>query len=192
MPQSTLPADSTFLQILQERRDQLQLVIDQTCRFRHTVRAVGSRPISMEPDDIDRLRYPARRLNCTIMNGIGAALQNIFVAEKTRANEPTPAALHVASCALLSTHDLPRVQGSTSDEFLWSRLEPTAYWEKSTWLIPIHRPGQEHWVFVAADVRNLRLYFFDSLGAREHWNSDLHVRPDFPSDRRQSFTSIRT
>ncbi|KAJ7770401.1 hypothetical protein B0H14DRAFT_2632553 [Mycena olivaceomarginata] len=102
--------------------------------------------------DLDRLRSPASRLNGEILNGAAAALLNLF---------DGPTSLHnsgASRCALLNTYDLHRTRG---------------YWEKPVWIIPVHRPKEEHWVLVVAAVQENRLFFFDSLGLRSGWRQDM-------------------
>lgn len=41
--------------------------------------------------------------------------------------------------------------------------------------MPIHRPKEDHWVFVAVAVREQELYFFDSFAQRQGWRQDLRV-----------------
>ncbi|KAJ7344059.1 hypothetical protein DFH08DRAFT_701927, partial [Mycena albidolilacea] len=53
------------------------------------------------------------------------------------------------------------------------------YWEKPVWVIPVHRPKEEHWVLVIVAVQENRLFFFDSLGNRTGWHQDIQVAPSF-------------
>ncbi|KAJ7218245.1 hypothetical protein B0H12DRAFT_958748, partial [Mycena haematopus] len=76
-------------------------------------------------------------------------------------------------CAVLSTYDLPCVRYKGSDPDLWRHVSPTEYWEKPLWLIPIHRPREEHWVLVVVVVPTQELYFFDSMASRGGWRQDL-------------------
>jgi hypothetical protein len=78
-------------------------------------------------------------------------------------------------CALLSTYNLPRVHFKASDAIMWQFVAPTEYWMKSLWLLPIHRPAQQHWVCAVVDVQHQSIYFFDSFAERSGWHRDLRV-----------------
>ncbi|KAJ7251184.1 hypothetical protein B0H12DRAFT_1018887, partial [Mycena haematopus] len=79
----------------------------------------------------------------------------------------------VKRCVVLSTHDLPRVRYKASDSVLWRFLGPTQYWTKSIWLLPIHRPAEQHWVCAVIDISSTSIYFYDSLASRSGWRRDL-------------------
>ncbi|KAG1892711.1 hypothetical protein F4604DRAFT_1565355 [Suillus subluteus] len=68
------------------------------------------------------------------------------------------------SCAILSTHDLPRIRYNASDEILWRNTSWTLFWEKDVWILPIHRPSPVgHWVFCMIYIQTKQLHLFDSL-----------------------------
>jgi hypothetical protein len=124
--------------------------------------------------DLDRLRAPAGRLNGEILNGTAAALLNLFDNPTSRLYTPS-----ATGCALLNTYDLHRTRFNAPDTVLWEHLSHTRYWEKPVWVIPVHRPKEEHWVLVIAAVQENRLFFFDSLGHRTGWRQDIQVAPSF-------------
>ncbi|KAJ7696295.1 hypothetical protein B0H17DRAFT_1131077 [Mycena rosella] len=69
---------------------------------------------------------------------------------------------------------IARVQSRASDEELWRHLHHTWFWEKSLWLIPIHRAWEEHWVLAVVDVGHQQILFFDSLGVQgRSWRWDI-------------------
>ncbi|KAJ7083045.1 hypothetical protein C8R43DRAFT_850632, partial [Mycena crocata] len=76
-------------------------------------------------------------------------------------------------CTIFSTYDLPQVRYNDSDSALWQNTRHIEFWAKPIWLIPIHRPTQQHWVLIIASIPEQRLFFFDSLGARSSWRRDL-------------------
>ncbi|KAJ7309971.1 hypothetical protein DFH08DRAFT_719066 [Mycena albidolilacea] len=143
------------------------LVVSLT-RDPRIVVALDDRPNhTLEALDVDRIRSPTGRLNNWALNGLAASLLSIY-------GHPTsPFAAMANRCAVLSTFDLHRVHFRASDTSLWRHLSPTKYWEKRLWLLPIHRPDDEHWVFVAVAVHQQQLFFFDSLAQRQGWRKDL-------------------
>ncbi|KAJ7199119.1 hypothetical protein GGX14DRAFT_373277 [Mycena pura] len=120
-------------------------------------------------DDLDRLRNP-RWLNNFCINGVAGALLGLL-------GHPTAVTADVANrCAVLNSFDLHRVRYKASDAVLWHHLAPTRYWDKSVWLIPIHRRSPQHWVLVVVFVKEQQLFFFDSFSQKEGWHADLRVR----------------
>jgi hypothetical protein len=130
----------------------------------------GRQNISMETSDIDRLKSRTGRLTGFGVNGLAAALLNMF------GDPESPDAVHANLCAVLSTYDLVRVRYKASDDELWRHLHCTKYWDKQIWLIPIHRVEEEHWVLAAVDIDQQQILFFDSLGVRSRgWRRDIRV-----------------
>ncbi|KAF7326957.1 hypothetical protein MVEN_02589900 [Mycena venus] len=124
-------------------------------RFSHfVIRGGNLHNLEVEPCDLDRILAPIGRLN-------GEAI-----------NTP-PYAAAATQCALLSTYDLTRVHYKASDAELWRFLGPTEYWTKALWLIPIHRPVEQHWVCAVVDVHRQSIYFFDSFAACSGWRPNL-------------------
>ncbi|KAJ7202987.1 hypothetical protein B0H12DRAFT_1035731 [Mycena haematopus] len=123
--------------------------------------------LEIQPTDLDRFDRPTGRLNGEGINGVLAALMVFF------SGQYSPYAAAARRCAILSTYDLPRVRYKSSDTDLWRFLGPTQYWTKSLWLIPIHRPAEQHWVCAVVDVPSTTLYFYDSLASRSGWRGNL-------------------
>ncbi|KAF7363061.1 hypothetical protein MVEN_00658300 [Mycena venus] len=94
----------------------------------------------------------AGRLNGSGINAVAASLHTIFSGP---------------------THDLPRARYKGADDMLQQFIAPKWYWAKPLWLLPIHRPVQQHWVFAAVDVTGQHIFFFDSLASRSGWRQDL-------------------
>ncbi|KAG2737098.1 hypothetical protein P692DRAFT_201687269, partial [Suillus brevipes Sb2] len=79
-------------------------------------------------------------------------------------------------CAILSTHDLPRIRYNVSDDILWWNMSWMSYWEKDLWLLPIHQPSPVgHWVFCAVYTLTKELHLFDSLTDRQPWKNEVKV-----------------
>ncbi|KAJ7839203.1 hypothetical protein B0H14DRAFT_3458801 [Mycena olivaceomarginata] len=160
-----LSIDTTFIDDL--RTYNQSLTVSQMAVPRVVVGINGRSTVEVLIPDLDRLRSPAGRLNGEILNGAAAALLNLF---------DGPTSLHnsgASRCALLNTYDLHRVRFNAPDPVLWRFLSDTRYWEKPVWIIPVHRPKEEHWVLVVAAVQENRLFFFDSLGLRSGWHQDM-------------------
>ncbi|KAJ7339964.1 hypothetical protein DFH08DRAFT_704657 [Mycena albidolilacea] len=162
-----LSVDTTFLQDLE--RYNSSLAVSQLQVPRVVVGLHGRQSIDIEMSDLRRLHSATGRLNDVALNGGAAALLNIY-------DQPhSPYAGSAGDCALLSTFDLHRIHYKASDAVLWRNLSHTTYWEKRLWLIPIHRPKDQHWVIVVAAVHEERLFFLDSLGERRGWRQDIQV-----------------
>ncbi|KAF7367143.1 hypothetical protein MSAN_00974000 [Mycena sanguinolenta] len=168
--QPNLPVDDSFLQVL-EARNRLFAPIDPSLGQRVVVGVDGRPTHTIEVADLQRIATPTGRLNGFGLNGVAAALQS-FIGHSTYGDTAGTVA-SAAACAVLSTYDLPRVRYKEGDDVLWKHVSPTRYWEKKLWLLPIHRPADVHWVFVAVFIQDQQLYFFDSLGERRGWRRDL-------------------
>ncbi|KAJ7840589.1 hypothetical protein B0H14DRAFT_3457948 [Mycena olivaceomarginata] len=160
-----LSVDTTFLQDLE--RYNSSLAVSQLQVPRVVVGLHGRQSIDIEMSDLRRLHSATGHLNDVTLNGAAAALLNIY-------DQPhSPYAGSAGDCALLSTFDLHRIHYKASDAVLWRHLSHTTYWEKRLWLIPIHRPKDQHWVIVVAAVHEEHLFFLDSLGERRGWRQDI-------------------
>ncbi|KAF7357059.1 hypothetical protein MSAN_01299300 [Mycena sanguinolenta] len=123
--------DATLLEELQARNDSFGVEDDRLQRV------VGNHSIKAE--DLDTLQMRRGRLNNYCLNGAAAALHRLF------SNPSAQTATHANRCAVLSTLDLVRIRYKASDDTVWKFLSPISYWDKPMWLIPIHRPTEEHW-----------------------------------------------
>jgi len=119
---------------------------------------------TFEADDYERLASPTARLNDTCVNGCSALLYSEFLSSAA------------AQCAILSTHDLPRVRYHAQDDALWHNISWTRYWEKPTWILPIHCPSPVgHWVVCIIKFTLKQLLLFDSLAEQRPWKHDIKV-----------------
>ncbi|CAK5284324.1 unnamed protein product [Mycena citricolor] len=113
--------------------------------------------VAVYQSDLALLTGSTARLNGHILNSVSAAILSWCM---------QPFSLHALSaqrCALLSTYDLHRVRFNAPDKVIWKNLAPTEYWNKSIWIIPVHRQAQEHWALVIVLVHEQKLLLFDSL-----------------------------
>lgn len=77
---------------------------------------------------------------------------------------------------MLSTHDLPRICYHAEDNALWCNVSWTCYWEKSIWILPIHRPSPAgHWVICIVKFSSKQLLLFDSLVEQRPWKHNIKV-----------------
>ncbi|KAJ7723854.1 hypothetical protein DFH07DRAFT_759343 [Mycena maculata] len=145
--------------------------IDRTSHYDHIVVGTEGRPKqTIAVADLARLQHPTALLNGFCMNGVAAAMLEWF----TQNTDPTAAGI-AHRCAVLSTYDLPRVRYNCCDAELWRALVPTKYWEKSVWIVPVHRLTEKHWMLIIVVPHEEALYFFDSMNGR-NWHPDLRVR----------------
>ncbi|KAK7043474.1 hypothetical protein R3P38DRAFT_2510672 [Favolaschia claudopus] len=156
--------DTTFIQDLVVRNHDL---ISTAGNFTHYVVRNNRRPLSIAVHDLRPFTVPTGLVNGYGLNGVATSLLNVFSAPYS----PFKAAAD--QCAVFSTYDLPKVHYKGSDPDLWRHISPTEYWNKSKWLIPIHRAREVHWVFVVVLVEARQLLFFDSLGSSGGWRQDL-------------------
>ncbi|KAI5985803.1 hypothetical protein EDC04DRAFT_2873645 [Pisolithus marmoratus] len=112
-------------------------------------------------NDISILMSPTTRLNDTCINSCATLLYSAF--------HPT-----TASCAILSTHDLPCIHFNAEDDVLWRNLSWTQFWEKPIWILPIHHSlPMGHWVLCTIKFHSWQLFLFDSLAQQKPWRNDI-------------------
>jgi len=115
------------------------------------------------PSDTNILASPQARLNDACINGCAALLYSAFLP-------------FASPCAVLSTHDLPRIRYNVNDDTLWRNLSWTRFWEKPIWVLPIHRSlPVGHWVLCAIYFPSRQLLLFDSLAEQQPWRKDVKV-----------------
>ncbi|KAF7337111.1 hypothetical protein MVEN_02148700 [Mycena venus] len=164
-PPPNLSEDSSLLQDLQARNLSLETIQNQHIR---TVVSNNGRPkLQINACDWQRISSPTGRLNNFGLNGLAASFLNIY------GHPHSPTAASANHCAVFSTYNLHHVRYKVNDDYLWRAVQPTAYWGKPIWLVPIHRKKEEHWVFVVLFVREQRIFFFDSFAQRCGWRQDL-------------------
>jgi hypothetical protein len=117
-----------------------------------------------EPKDIALIASPTACLNDVCINGCAVLLFSELKSVVT------------SHCALLSSHDLPRVRYNASDDILWRNASWTSYWTKDVWILPIHRPSNiGHWVLCVIRFSSKELHLFDSFADRKPWKRDVKV-----------------
>ncbi|KAF9487480.1 hypothetical protein BDN71DRAFT_1513936 [Pleurotus eryngii] len=123
---------------------------------------------SMYSDSIRLLFSPQSWLDDIRINACASLLQDFLSAPQLPSSDISRV------CAIFSTHDLVRVRHNASDEYFWGQVRAMEYWNKATWIIPIHRPSPEnHWILCIALPHSHILYLFDSFGHRRSWDQDV-------------------
>ncbi|KIN93816.1 hypothetical protein M404DRAFT_35711, partial [Pisolithus tinctorius Marx 270] len=113
-------------------------------------------------NDYERLASPTARLNDTCINGCSALLYSEFQSSAA------------TQCAIFSTHNLLHIQYHAEDNILWCNISWTRYWEKTMWILPIHRTSPiGHWVLCVIKFPSKQLLLFDSLAEQKPWKQDI-------------------
>ncbi|KAJ7830384.1 hypothetical protein B0H13DRAFT_2433725 [Mycena leptocephala] len=165
-PSCDLIADSSFVPELDAYSQSVGIVRDRV-RRQLPVHPSGARGGTLEMDDLDSLTNPRGRLTGSCLNAVAGTLGAFF------SRPDSPCRLEAANCAVLSTVDLHRIRFNFSDTEVWRFLKPTMFWEKTTWLLPIHRRAEEHWVLAVIPVYQRRVFIFDSITSKSGWRGDL-------------------
>ncbi len=122
--------------------------------------------LGFDDTDMRRLLGPNQILNNICVNECSRILQTLFRASYTTASQ----------CAILSSFDLTRIRGSVPVAEIWRNNEKSRYWNKTKWILPIHRPSETHWVLAVIEVLERRVLVFDSFGSSyKNWSLDLQV-----------------
>lgn len=121
--------------------------------------------VSYGADVIARFLSPTSLLNDDCINGAALLLQSHFIS-----------AFGTSDVALLTTHDLVRIRYGASDEDVWRNTKRSEYWEKSVWVLPIHRRAAHHWVLCVIYPARKQLHLLDSFAERRGWFPDVKVR----------------
>ncbi|KAJ2917668.1 hypothetical protein MD484_g2717, partial [Candolleomyces efflorescens] len=127
-----------------------------------------NRVIEFCPQALDRLSQPSERLNDVCVNSGALLLQHIFTHERF---SPPQAQM----CAIFSSFHIHLARYDHSIDEVWRRSMSTAYWEKSAWLIPIHREQPfKHWVLCVIYPLHGCLYVYDSLASDiSSWKDEI-------------------
>ena len=124
----------------------------------------GSPHQTFKMDDYECLACQTAQLNDICINGCSALLYLMFLS------------WNAAQCAILSTHDLLRIRYHVEDNVLWRNISWTHYWEKPTWILPIHHPSPVgHWVVCIIKIPSKQLLLFDSLAEQKLWKHEMKV-----------------
>ncbi|KAJ8474914.1 hypothetical protein ONZ45_g15786 [Pleurotus djamor] len=110
---------------------------------------------------LERLMNPCGWLNAACINSLTLHLSLAI---------PT-----APNYAVFDTYTLVHVASKVSDEAMWESISGTRFWEKTVFIIPIHRPSQSHWVLSVVRLQTRTYDVFDSFGEPTHWQSDLKL-----------------
>jgi hypothetical protein len=133
---------------------------------------LGTR-MSFLPDDLRILESSSARLNDVCLNGIASLFVLVF-------SDPAfPTAHHARRCTLFTTFDLPMIRYNATDADIWRRVKRSEFWNKSIWILPIHRTRPSlHWVMCCISPFTHELFLFDSLSERSPWKREIKVGLD--------------
>jgi Ulp1 family protease len=129
----------------------------------------GRAPSYFDTQDLARLHSPSDMLNDACINGGAALLQDHF------SSSPSNAASRCEDCAILSTHDLPRIRHNSDDTAIWRNMRRSHYWDKDVWILPIHRSDAIHWVLCVIMLSTREILLFDSFAEKAPWDGDVQV-----------------
>ncbi|KAG6374455.1 hypothetical protein JVT61DRAFT_4497 [Boletus reticuloceps] len=161
-PPARWATDATQNVIKDDWRVPTQPTVEASLAERIRPATDGLPQLVFEVKAIEILQHPRARLNDTCINGCAVLLHSHFVS--TRSSE----------IAIFSTHDLPRIRYHADDNALWRNTARTRYWEKTLWILPIHRPSScGHWVVSIIDVSTRQILLFDSFAEQRGWKQDL-------------------
>ncbi|KAG8909479.1 hypothetical protein FRC00_010015 [Tulasnella sp. 408] len=94
---------------------------------------------------------------------------------------------------LLSCYEIERLRGGTSQEELWSHFERSLQQithdpeheaalesypqdiDSYLWIIPIHRPHEEHWTLGVVDLKEKTIFHYDSLSSETESYNDVQL-----------------
>ncbi|KAJ8469462.1 hypothetical protein ONZ45_g16881 [Pleurotus djamor] len=125
-------------------------------------RVIGSsRNLGFDKTDLERLMDPYGWLNAACINSLNLHLSLAI---------PT-----APDYAIFDTYALVHVANKINDEAMWESISNTRFWEKTVFIIPIHRPTQSHWVLSVVRLQTRTYDVFDSFGEPTHWQSDLEL-----------------
>ena len=131
-----------------------------------TIRSSGRMVSGFDDSDLKRLLGPNKILNDICVNECSRILQTLFSASYTKASQ----------CALLSSFDLTRIRQGLPMTEIWRNNEKSRYWNKTKWILPIHRPSETHWVLAVIEIPERNILVFDSFGSSyKDWSLDLQV-----------------
>ncbi|RXW17203.1 hypothetical protein EST38_g8659 [Candolleomyces aberdarensis] len=123
------------------------------------------------PKSLDRLSRPSERLDDVCVNSGSLLLQYIFSHERFELP-------HSQACAIFSSFHIHLSRYNHSTTEVWRRTKGVSYWEKSIWLLPIHRnEPSKHWVLCIIYPGYRQLYLYDSLASDiSAWEEEIKVR----------------
>lgn len=121
-----------------------------------------------EQKELQMLDSGLALLNDICLNGLAAVLQGLFKWDPNRGH-------YAHQVAIFSTYDLNRIRYQAPDTELWRNTCRAEYWSKETWILPIHRQSERHWVLAVIYPKRREIHLFDSLARNSSWSRDIKV-----------------
>ncbi|KAJ2934568.1 hypothetical protein H1R20_g2518, partial [Candolleomyces eurysporus] len=157
-----IQVDATILADLSRSYDPVQ---DATLSSRRLCNSAGGCIFIFNKDkEMKQLSDRYSRLNDECIVGISTMMQQ-QMGNQTQARR----------CAIFSSHDLNLARYDVNDSLFWRRMHPSRYFEKDVWILPIHRPTQEHWVAAVIIPYARQIFLFDSLAGERLWKRDIPI-----------------
>ncbi|ESK89256.1 hypothetical protein Moror_5141 [Moniliophthora roreri MCA 2997] len=122
-----------------------------------------SQQIVIRNDTLCRLDSLTRWLDDTTVNDCAALLQKILPQDHSQ-----PSVVHTQNCAIFSSY-LMTIEDD--EDKLWRNTCRTSYWQKSTWILPIHDEPTKHWVLAFIKPNASEIHLFDSFGSKTRWEN---------------------
>lgn len=120
---------------------------DATCFFDGSIHQ-GLAALFIDASYLQHLQSPVKQLNDVCINMGALVLQQSLV------NTPG-----VPSCAVLSSY----IVTVSSLDSLWRATQPTLYWQRSVWILPLHLEMSHHWVACVVRLKKRTVHLFDSF-----------------------------
>ncbi|KAI0059012.1 hypothetical protein BV25DRAFT_1809822 [Artomyces pyxidatus] len=109
------------------------------------------RLISLKKDDIKRLHSNTQWINSEVLNSCALLLYEVC-------DRPSR-----EDCAIFNSYDFNLIKHNTVESDYWRRVKRTEFWQRRTWLIPIHH--EDHWLLCTVRLDKRSILYFDSFGA---------------------------
>ncbi|KIK94717.1 hypothetical protein PAXRUDRAFT_33373 [Paxillus rubicundulus Ve08.2h10] len=118
------------------------------------------------------LRWNPQARDITILGSDNAWLNDTCINGCTTLLHSHYPLVHSKQITIFSMHDLLCICYNATDKVLWCNMLHTKYWEKSTWILPIHQPSAGgHWVLYTIKLTSKKLIIFDSLAEQKLWKN---------------------
>ena len=124
----------------------------------------GHPSINLDPVSLSQLSHPTSQLDDDCINQCMKLLYHLFPSQ--HANNCTHYSMYV-----LTNHRNPK----NDNNCIWRNSKHTECWMKLIWIIPIHRPTQQHWVLCIVNRISKHIDFFDSIAQWSEWMNNIEV-----------------
>ena len=155
-----LRTDTQVLSVLKDYADSF----DVTCPSDESVQQ-HLRTLNIEARDLQRLQSPTQQLNDVCVN------MGTLILQRSLADTP-----EVRSCVVLPSY----VITATCLDRLWRVTQPTSYWQRSVWILPLHLEQDHHWAACTIRLGERTVHLFDSFASRHTYAALSQVWSLYP------------